>query len=744
MAGGTVKRVSREGALRVVLCALLLVALYLLSVATQNSEVFGQLHPWLLFLNTVCLIGLGVLIIWNLARLINQRRLGQPGSRLTVRLVTMFVVLAVVPVSVVYLFSVQFLNRGIETWFDSRMEQQAMEDALSLSQASFDMRMRELLRRMETSSLQFRDVSEPLAPITLSQERERVGASELTLMTTSGRIIATSAREPAAVLPRRPEEDILLQLRQGRAYVGLDPIGDSGLHIRIIVPAPDADGTPDQRVLQGLFSVSPRVDALAESVQTHYARYQEVGYLRRPLQDSFVLTLSLVLLISLLFAVWSAFYAARRLAAPIRYLAEGTEAVAAGEYGKQLPPAGRDELGFLVRSFNDMSRRVAHARDQAKTSQAQVEAQRAYLEALLGRLSSAVLATDRDGALRTHNLAADQILGLNLRSHQGKTLEQLALETPALEPLANVVRRHVNANRSEWREQIVLPRPNGRQVLMCSGATLTGGGGMGGQVIVLDDVTALIQAQRDAAWAEVARRLAHEIKNPLTPIQLAAERMRRKCLPALEGRESEVLDRATNTIIHQVDAMKTMVNAFSDYAHPPELNLQAVDLNDLVVEVLELYRTSPGGVSIRFNLDPSLPRFTADAGRLRQLLHNLVKNALESTPKGRRCQLQLSTEYLGNGESPQVQLRVRDHGPGFSEDVLGHLFEPYVTTKAKGTGLGMPIVKKIVEEHNGTINAENLEEGAQVTIRLPLTETTLSELSTVRRVAGGERAGGTR
>ncbi len=738
MAGGTLKRVSREGAVRVALCALLLVALYLLSVATQNSEVFGRLHPWLLFLNTVCLVGLLVLIVWNLARLINQRRRGAPGSRLTVRLVSMFVVLAVVPVSVVYLFSVQFLNRGIETWFDSRMEQQAMEDALSLSQASFDMRMRELLRRMENAATEFREVGEPLAPITLGQERERVGASELTLMATSGRIIATSSREPAAVLPRRPEEDILLQVRQGRPYVGLDPIGDAGLHIRILVPTPDVDGMPDQRILQGLFPVSPRVDALAESVQTHYARYQEVGYLRRPLQDSFVLTLSLVLLISLLFAVWSAFYAARRLVAPIRYLAEGTEAVAAGEYGKQLPPAGRDELGFLVRSFNDMSRRVAQARDQAKTSQAQVEAQRAYLEALLGRLSSGVLATDGDGALRTHNLAADQILGLSLGSHRGKTLTQLAGEVPGLSPLAEVTAGHMKAARPEWREQVVLPRPNGRQVLMCSGATLSGGG-MGGHVIVLDDVTALIQAQRDAAWAEVARRLAHEIKNPLTPIQLAAERVRRKCLPALSGREAAVLDRATDTIVHQVEAMKAMVNAFSDYAHPPQLSLQPVDLNDLVVEVLELYRTSPGGVGIRFDLEPGLPRFSADAGRLRQLLHNLVKNALESTPREQRCRLEIRTRKVDSEPTPMVELQVRDHGPGFSADVLGHLFEPYVTTKDRGTGLGMPIVKKIVEEHNGTINAENLDNGARVSIRLPLGAAPLGAVGPDRGLASGER-----
>ncbi len=719
MAGGSLKRIPRESLLRVVLCALLLGSLYLLSVATQNSERFSELHPWLLAINTVSLIGLVGLIIWNLARLVNQRRRGSPGSRLTVRLVTMFVVLAVVPVTVVFVFSVQFLSRGIETWFDARVEQQALEDALNLSQASFDTRMRELLRRMELVAPELLDVPNAVAPIALGQQREYVGAAELTLMDLSGSILATSARDPSAALPFRPEQDILIQLRQGRNYVGLDPIGDSGLHIRVLVLAPGADGTLNQRILQGVFPVSPRMDNLAESVQEAYARYQEQGYLRRPLQDTFILTLSLVLLISVLFAVWSAFYAARRLVAPIRYLAEGTEAVAAGEYGKQVPPAGRDELGFLVRSFNDMSRRVAQARDQAKTSQAQVEAQRAYLETVLGRLSSGVLVLERDGTVRTHNAAAEQILGISLQGASGRALAALTDDRPGLEPLSALLQRRLAGDAAEWREEVVLQRSTGRQVIMCSGASLPVAG-VGGYVIVFDDVTTLVQAQRDAAWAEVARRLAHEIKNPLTPIQLAAERVSRKCLPVLSGREAEVLERATHTIVQQVDAMKAMVNAFGEYAHPPQLQMVPLDFNVLIREVMELYRSAPVGLDLSLDLQSDIPALFADPGRLRQLLHNLVKNALESTPAGERCRLELRTRKREDDRFQGVELQVRDHGPGFPEEVLGHLFEPYVTSKAKGTGLGMPIVKKIVEEHNGQILAENTEQGACVTVRLPV------------------------
>ncbi len=724
---------------RVLLCLLLLVSLYLLSVATQDSAVFGRLHPWLLFFNTICLAGLLGLIVWNLTRLILQRRRGQPGSRITVRLVTMFVILALVPVSVVYYFSVQFLNRGIESWFDARLEQQVIEDALNLSQASFDMRMRELLSRMESAAFNLGRMSDAMAPVSLSQLREELGAAELTLMASSGRIIATSAQEPSAMLPQRPEEDILLQLRQGRPYVGLDPVGEAGIQIRVLVPAPGGDGRPDQRLLQGLFPVSPRVNALADSVQEAYARHQEVGYLSRPLQETFTLTLSLVLLLSVLFAVWSAFYAARRLVEPIRYLAEGTEAVAAGDYGKQLPPAGRDELGFLVRSFNDMSRRVAQARDDARSSQVQVESQRAYLATVLGRLSSGVVALDMDGNLRTWNRAADQILGVPLRSFTGKPLKTLLGRQTGLEAFVAMVERRL-ANRSqEWREQVSVTGPAGRQVLMCSGASLPGGTGTGGYVIVFDDVTALIQAQRDAAWGEVARRLAHEIKNPLTPIQLSAERLRRKCLNVLEGREREVLDRGTQTIIEQVDAMKAMVNAFTEYAHTPQLELVPVDLNGLVKQVVELYRAGSERPSLRLALDEDLPLLRADAGRLRQLLHNLIKNALEATLPGERCELEISSRCVDDERFRGVELRLRDFGPGFSEDVMNHLFEPYVTTKARGTGLGMPIVKKIVEEHHGIISAENLADGAQVTVRLPVPELPVQSYALEARTDGEDR-----
>ncbi|MBA1147336.1 HAMP domain-containing protein [Ectothiorhodospiraceae bacterium WFHF3C12] len=719
MARGILRRIGREGPLRLALSALLLLSLVLLTLATENSAAFGQLYVWLLLFNGLGIALLVALIGANLWRLARQRSKGQVGSRLTVRLVLIFALLAVVPGTVVYLFSMQFLRSGIDSWYDVQV-QEALDDALTLSQASLDMRMRDLLKRVQASSEELMDTPDGLAALTLSDMRARLEAAELTLLGSNGRIIATSSRDTSAILPHRPEEEILLQLRQGRSYVGLDPIDNSGLHIRAVVPAPSPDSPGSSRVLQALFPVSPRINDLAETVQQAYGEYRELSYLREPLKDSFVLTLSLVLLLSLLFAVWTAFYLARRLVSPVSGLAEATRAVAEGDYGTQLPPAGNDELGFLVRSFNDMSRRIAQARDAAKRGQVQVEGQRAYLEAVLSRLSSGVLALDVEGRLRTSNQAAVNILSVPLYAASGQTLDEITGTYPELAPMTERLADHVAAGDLEWREELTLDTAEGRRSLMCSGAALPGGHGTGGHVIVFDDVTALIQAQRDAAWGEVARRLAHEIRNPLTPIQLSAERIRKKYLDDLDPAEAEVLERCTRTIIQQVDTMKAMVQAFSAYARPPHLVMAAVDVNELVTEVVELFRGAEERPSFVLDLQPDLPALNCDAGRMRQLLNNLVRNALEAGRTVGRYRVTISTRETDGPGGRMVEVQVRDDGPGFADEVLDQLFEPYVTTKPKGTGLGLPIVKKIVEEHSGRISARNAEQGALVTVTLPI------------------------
>ncbi|MDX1516299.1 MAG: ATP-binding protein, partial [Woeseiaceae bacterium] len=414
----------------------------------------------------------------------------------------------------------------------------------------------------------------------------------------------------------------------------------------------------------------------------------------------------------------------RRLVAPIQDLVAGTRAVAKGDFDTRLPTPSRDEIGFLISSFNDMTQRLAAARREASLSQALVEAERANLEIILARLSTGVVALDSDLRIRTANQASGAILNVNLENRIGELLTEVAKNEPLLEQFVDVARVHLDADETEWREQIVLRGEVGRRVLTCACTTLPSEENTpAGYVIVFDDITALLQAQRDAAWGEVARRLAHEIKNPLTPIQLSAERMRRKYLETMSDEDAQVLDRATHTIVQQVEAMKEMVNAFSDYARAPDIDIGRFDLDKLVHEVVDLYRAQDRNIDIEVTSDPAMPPIDADIGRVRQMLHNLIRNAIEAldnTPDG-RIDVHVCGAEVDGIEMAQIQ--VEDNGPGFKTGSVSQVFDPYVTTKPKGTGLGLAIVKKLVEEHMGTIRAENRKDGgALISIRLPLTE----------------------
>jgi nitrogen fixation/metabolism regulation signal transduction histidine kinase len=432
-------------------------------------------------------------------------------------------------------------------------------------------------------------------------------------------------------------------------------------------------------------------------------------------------------MISLLASVYGAFFFSRRLVAPIQDLVAGTRAVAKGDFDTRLPTPSRDEIGFLVNSFNDMTQRLSAARRQASLSQALVEAERANLEVILARLSTGVVSLESDLRIRTANQAAGAILNADLENRVGELLPDAVQDNPLLQQFVDVARVHLNAGETEWREQIVLRGEVGRRVLTCACTTLPGDDDHApGFVVVFDDITALLQAQRDAAWGEVARRLAHEIKNPLTPIQLSAERLRRKYLPTMSSDEAQILDRATHTIVQQVEAMKEMVNAFSDYARAPDMDIVPFSMERLAQEVVELYRAQGGDIEIRLSIDSSLPDVEADVGRVRQILHNLIRNsieALESSGNGGNGHIDVSVKGGELQGIKAVEIVVSDNGPGFQTGSVSQIFDPYVTTKPKGTGLGLAIVKKLVEEHAGTIEAENSEEGgAVIRIQLPVNE----------------------
>ena len=701
----------------------MLMSLLMMSNSLQDSSHFGRFYLVLLVFNIIGILCLVVLITLNLRRLVQQLRDRIPGTRMTVRMVSMFTVLSVTPVLIVYYFSLDFLIRGIDNWFDLRVEQ-ALGDSLELSRLSLDSRIRELLKKTEQMADEFTDIPDAAVPFEIDDMRFNNGAKELTLLSRQGGIIASSSDNPSHLVPDRPGETILLQLQRNNSYTGLDTIGDEGLLIRVVVKVPGRSLTGEVKLVQALFPVSERMNNLAESVQTSFVKYNELSYLREQLKISFVIILTLVLLFSIFSAVWAAFYSARRLAEPVTSLARGTMAVAEGNYSTQLPVPGNDELGFLVASFNDMTRKIAYSQELANRSHFEAETQRSYLEAVLGRLSSGVLVLDQDNRLRTSNICAGQILDLPLEVLQNRTLDEIAEEYPTFKQFKEAIAARLTPENKEWREQLTFTRSNSRMTLMCSGTTLPGTHDMQhGYVIVIDNITDLIQGQRNAALSEIARRLAHEIKNPLTPIQLATERLRHKYLQGMQQDDSDTFDRLTNTIIQQVETMKDMVNSFSDFSRTPEINLQPADLNALINEVLDLHANLNRDAEIVTDLDKNLPLTLLDKGRMRQVFNNLLRNAFEACDKCTVFKLEISTRSITENNRQYIETRIKDSGTGVAEGIMDSMFDPYTTTKTKGTGLGLAIVKKIVEEHKGLVWLENNPAGAGAcaVVRLPVT-----------------------
>lgn len=536
------------------------------------------------------------------------------------------------------------------------------------------------------------------------------------LLTPQGRIIAYSSNDPASFLPELPSMSQLRQARQ-RSHGEVDPIPGKGLYLRVLAPVNTTDLRGESRILQLMHPVSKTLSDTAESVQAVYQDYEELSFSRHALREVFALTLTLVLMLAMLSAVAFAFVLSRRLSAPLGLLAEGTRAIASGDYGKVLPAHGKDELGILVQSFNSMTLQLRAATDAAESSRANVEAARGYLAAILSHLSSGVLALDENYGLRAYNPAAAQILGVNLAVGHGRSLAELGGIYPELMPLVKTVLTYAQGNApGEWQQQLELTGRHGTQVLLVRGTRLPAGSDSG-FVAVFDDITQLIQAQRDAAWGEVARRLAHEIKNPLTPIQLSAERLERKLADKLEKAEAEMLRRAIHTIVSQVTAMKSMVNEFSEYARAPAVNLAELDINKLIREILALYE--PPGLHLVVDLAKQPVFVRGDATMLRQVLHNLLQNAQDALDGRENPTIRVSSAL----ESGMIKLAVCDNGSGFPEGLIARAFEPYVTTKRHGTGLGLAIVKKIVEEHKGNINIENRAAGGVcVSITLPALE----------------------
>jgi len=683
--------------------------LLLLSTAADTA-IFTRHYPLLIGLNIVLALAMVGLVSWQLRSLWRDYRAQIFGARLKLRLMLMFGIIAVLPGALVYGVSVQFVTRSIESWFDVRVEK-ALESGLHLGRSAFDSLLTDLTEKGNQMANELSDLRVSGRRSALLRLREQQGVQSAALFSLSGKLLSSASSEIGDPLPDLPTQAQLKEARSSRAYTAID--GEGGrFFLRVLVPVPTRTVFEELSFLQLVQPVPASLAYDADAVQAVYRDYQELQLSRQGLTRIYALTLTLTVLVALFGAFALAFVMTRRLSAPLSMLAEGTQAVAQGDFSPRQAVYSRDELGVLTQSFSRMTRQLDDARRETERHRAELESARGYLESILANLSAGVLVFDRHFVLRTVNEGALTILDDDFTGLIGEQVD--------LWPRQHILGQFIRASfldlkEDEWQGQIELERPNGMpQVLLLRGSRLPEASG-GGDVVVFDDVTRMIAAQRSAAWGEVARRLAHEIKNPLTPIQLSAERLQFKLAGKLGGGDADMLARGTQMIINQVQAMKRMVDDFRDYARLPVPEVAPLDLNELIGEVLGLYECSSAKIDTR--LADNLPKVLGDATQLRQVIHNLLRNSEDALEGREEMRITVVTELAGT----RARLLIADNGPGFPVELLPRIFEPYVTTKARGTGLGLPIVKKIVEEHLGTIEISNAAGGgARIDIRLPL------------------------
>ncbi|MEW5787116.1 MAG: ATP-binding protein [Pseudomonadota bacterium] len=694
----------------------------LLVLAADNSAFLAGNISLLLWVTVGTAIGLIVLIGYQAFVLIRRIRSGVFGSKLTARFFLIISLMALAPGMVVYGVSVQFLIRSIESWFDVRMES-ALEGGLALGRSALEHVQREVVAKSEALARQLAELPPVMQAERLDDLREQAGLREASLLDDNGRLLGFTSASQTTLLPPALDQGALWQARLFQPWSRLTADGTGGISVTVVVPVSLVALSERLRILQVIQPVPEQLAQDAQQVETARSGYQELLLSRLGLKRLYGISLTLALTLALFSALSLAFILSERLAAPLRALARGTRAVARGDYTQVQTVASSDELGMLTQSFNRMTRQLAEARATAEESHDKLLEANAYLESVLASVTAGVVTLEPDLSVRLANPMAADILGASRPELENRPLAdwgvprseqsgQLARE--GLQRFAGAMVHHFRESPTRpWREQVELETPLGKRILLARGTPLVPGEDPD-YVLVLDDVTQLIQAQRDAAWGEAARRMAHEIKNPLTPIQLSAERLEAKLADRLEGPARETLTRATATIVGQVMAMKGLVDAFAQYARLPSPRIQRVDLNALIHEVLGLYEAE---VPIRFDLTPGLPDVAGDPGLLRQVLVNLMKNAQEAMHDRPEPHVRVST--LLEGE--RIVLSLEDNGPGFPEELRSRMFEPYVTTKPRGTGLGLPMVKKIVEEHHGEIEVRNLEGGgAGIRIRLPV------------------------
>ncbi len=690
------------------------ISLFLLATASANTDLFARRYDLLLVLNGALVVLLMLLVGVQLWRLVRNLKAGIFGSRLAARLVLLFALVAVLPGALVYAVSVQFLGRSIESWFDVRVDR-ALEGGLNLGRSALDYLLKDTTNKAERIALTLAEGGPGSVWTRLNRAAEQAGVYEAVLFSSTGGVLAVAGVGGSRAPPEPPPAQALRRARLQQISAAIEQSGDGGLALRVVTAVNVDDRLEPLKVLQVVEPVPKALAQEVEKVQAGSRDYQEILFTRQSLKRLYAVTLTLTLLLALTSALGLAVVLSERFAAPLGLLAEGTRAVAQGDFTRRQPVTSRDELGVLTESFNTMTAQLAEAQQKTEESRRATETTRAYLESILGNLSAGVLAFDDRLCLRTANASAAVILQQPLADLTGMMLDDWGRKLPALSPFAGLVAEGFRGSREgQWQKQSELAVANLTRVLLMRGSRLPMTPAAG-YVVVFDDVTELAQAQRDAAWGEVARRLAHEIKNPLTPIQLSAERLAVKLAPRLDGADQETLKRGAQTIIAQVTAMKHMVDDFAVYARQPRPGtMQTVDAGALLQDVLGLYDNLRPHVSLSLPPEPLV--IQAEPTRLRQVFHNLLQNAIDAQADVAEPHYDITLEARGD----EVVFAFGDAGTGFPETVLSRAFEPYVTTKAKGTGLGLAIVRKIVDEHRGRVELANRRpRGARVMLVFP-------------------------
>jgi nitrogen fixation/metabolism regulation signal transduction histidine kinase len=757
--------------------AVVSILLFLLASASENSAYFDKHYPWLLGLNAMMAVALLALVGLLLQRLYLRYKRREFGSRLMARLVLLFALVGILPGTIIYTVSVQFVSRSIESWFDVRVES-ALEAGLTLGRTALDGSLSDLTAKARGIALELSDLPESGQVAQLSRLRDQSQLQEATILSGNGQIVASVGGKLGELMPDLPSAAMLRQARLTRAYAAIEggidestsgggTAADSshGLQLRVVVAIPAASNAlllqSEPRYLQLLQPVPPHLAANAEALRAAYSEYQERSLARSGLRKIYIVTLTLTLLLAIFGAIAAAFLIAGDLAKPLLVLAEGTKAVAEGNLSPRPIVPTSDELGTLTQSFNTMTRQLSEARASVERNRAELENAKAYLESVLANMSAGVMVLDKQFRLITCNESVERILQHDFHAQTGQPLT--AIE--GLEPLANAITKAFSEQSAQsagtdggsgdahWQQQIEVPRlaagdsvadGDNNITLLARGSHLPVAGGSG-YVVVFDDISDVISAQRSIAWGEVARRLAHEIKNPLTPIQLSAERLQMKLESKLGDTDAAMLTRSTGTIVNQVAAMKRMVDDFRNYAKTPPAVLAPLDLNALIEEILHLYVSGDERDVIHAQLTAGLPEVMGDATQLRQVIHNLLQNAQDAVAdRGEghgpaRIDVVTEAVHYQNSDGEQqtaVRLTLTDNGPGFSPKILSRAFEPYVTSKARGTGLGLAMVKKIIDEHGGRIDIKNRSDGGGAKVAILLLKLAPQTVATTKVEAG--------